>query len=89
MFSLHPVSQAVITCVHTVCAVGTIGDIRSPVLFEGELNLNCCGSILISHCWRLTDSQWWVTKWGSTGRAPKLQARWGTQSGGNTISECH
>lgn len=39
MFSLHPVFQVVITCVHTICAVGGIGDIHSPVLFERELNL--------------------------------------------------
>ena len=37
--SLHPVFQVVITSVHTLCAVGGIGDVHSAVLFERELNL--------------------------------------------------
>lgn len=95
VFKLYPVFQAVIACVHAIRAVGRIGDVHSPVLFERELDLLSLKMLWVHLNFALVEADrlavvghevghlWWGSK-----AAGKVGIQ-GTQSGGNTILECH
>lgn len=95
VFSLHPVFQVVVTCVHTTCAVRGIGDIHSLVLFERQLNLLSLKLLWVQLNFTLVVVErflvvghkvgqlWWGSK--ATGKVG-IQGTWSRES---IILECH